>query len=109
MATVNQEFFRRVSRIPHHGLGLSVDVYQPDLFELLDALERQSLPYGYLEIFKAARPALASVRRRLPDKLLAYHAEGLWVTQPFVETAYHFEQEHRTLIDQCPNQPRNPQ
>ncbi|MBI5410725.1 MAG: DUF692 family protein [Nitrospirae bacterium] len=93
MATVNQEFFRRVSRIPHHGVGLSVDVYQPDLFELLDALERQSLAYGYLEIFKAAQPALASVRRRLPDKLLAYHAESLWVTQPDWTTAYPYEEE----------------
>lgn len=98
MTGVDQEYLRRVSRIPHHGLGLSVDVYQPDLFELLDALEWQSLPYGYLEIFKAAQSALASVRRRLPDKLLAYHAEGLWVTQPDVKTAYHFEQELATAV-----------
>jgi hypothetical protein len=82
MTAVDHEFCKRVARIPHHGLGLSVDVYAPDLFELADALERHGLDYGYLEIFKAAPAALASVRRRLPDARLAYHAEGLWVTQP---------------------------
>jgi hypothetical protein len=82
MTFVEQEFAKRLSRIPHHGLGLSVDVYAPDLFELADALERHGLDCGYLEIFKAAPAALESVRRRLPDARLAYHAEGLWVTQP---------------------------
>jgi hypothetical protein len=82
MTPIEREFIERVSRIPYHGLGLSVDVYAPDLFELADALERHGLDCGYLEIFKAAPAALASVRRRLPDARLAYHAEGLWVTQP---------------------------
>ena len=82
MTSVDQEFLKRVSRIPYHGLGLSVDVYTPDLFELVDALERNGLDCGYLEIFKAAPAALEAVRRRLPASLLAYHAEGLWVTQP---------------------------
>jgi uncharacterized protein (UPF0276 family) len=98
MATVDQEFLRRVSLIPQHGLGLSVDVYQPDLFELLDVLEQRSLAYGYLEIFKASQPALAAVRRRLPACLLEYHAEGLWVTQPDMETAYHLDQELATAV-----------
>ncbi len=82
MTSVEREFAERVIRIPHHGLGLSVDVYTPDLFELVDALERNGLDCGYLEIFKAAPAALESLRRRLPAALLAYHAEGLWVTQP---------------------------
>ncbi|TAJ23432.1 MAG: DUF692 family protein [Nitrospirae bacterium] len=98
MATVDQEFFRRVARIPHHGLGLSVDVYTPDLFDLLDALAEggaggRGLDCDYLEIFKAALPALADVRRRLPNTLLEYHAEGLWITQPDLETRYPFEAE----------------
>ncbi len=88
-----KEFFRRAARIPHHGLGLSVDVYTPDLFELLDALNRRGLDYGYLEIFKAAPAALASVRRRLPAALLPYHAEGLWVTQPNPERLSPFDAE----------------
>ncbi|MBM4123547.1 MAG: DUF692 domain-containing protein [Nitrospira sp.] len=98
MAAVDQEFFRRVSRIPHHGLGLSVDVYTPDLFELLDGLATggaggRGLACDYLEIFKAAQPALAAVRRRLPNMMLEYHAEGLWVTQPDLTTGYPFEAE----------------
>ncbi len=93
MNLVTEEFLRRVTRIPHHGLGLSVDVYTPDLFELVEALERNGLDYGYLEIFKAAPAALESVRRRLPAAWLAYHAEGLWVTQPDPERLSPFHAE----------------
>jgi len=82
MAAIDQEFLRRVSPIPHHGLGLSVDVYQPDLFALLTALEQHGVSFGYLEVFQASTQALTEVRRRLPGALLEYHAEGLWVTQP---------------------------
>jgi len=85
MTPIEREFVERAARIPHHGLGLSVDVYQPDLFELAGELHRRGLGYGYLEIFKAAPAALESVRRRLPEVLLAYHAEGIWVTQPHPE------------------------
>jgi hypothetical protein len=91
MSTIEQEFHERAGRIPHHGLGLSVDVYQPDLFELAGVLDRRGLPYGYLEIFKAAPAALESVRRRLPRARFAYHAEGIWVTQPHPERLAPFE------------------
>ena len=91
MSTIEQAFHERAGRIPHHGLGLSVDVYQPDLLELAGALDRRGLPYGYLEIFKAAPAALESVRCRLPRTLFAYHAEGLWVTQPHPERLAPFE------------------
>ena len=63
---MDQEFRRRVASIPGHGLGLSVDVYAPNLFDLLDALEKRGLGYGYLELFKAPSPALSRVRRRVP-------------------------------------------
>jgi uncharacterized protein len=82
MITIERAFSRRLSHIPSHGLGLSVDVYSPNLFDLLEALASHELRYGYLEIFQASQPALAEVRRRLPGELLAYHAEGLWLTQP---------------------------
>lgn len=93
MISIEQEFLKRVDLIPHHGLGLSVDVYTPDLFELADELERNGLDCGYLELFKATPAALESVRRRLPGSLLAYHAEGLWVTQPDPERLSPFHAE----------------
>ena len=82
MTNIECTFIRRLSRIPSHGLGLSVDVYSPNLFDLLEALASDGLHCGYLEIFQASRSALADVRRRVPGELLAYHAEGLWLTQP---------------------------
>lgn len=93
MTSVDREFFQRVDRIPHHGLGLSVDVYTPDLFELVEALDRREVTSGYLEIFKAAPAALELVRRRLPQARFAYHAEGLWVTQPDPERLSPFDAE----------------
>lgn len=88
MIEFEQEFQRRASQIPHHGLGLSVDVYSPNLFELLDALSAQNLSYGYLEVFQAPEQALQTVKARLPHAVLECHAEGLWVTQPHVWEAY---------------------
>lgn len=70
------------------GLGLSVDVYSPDIFELCEELQNQQTSISYLEIFHAAPQALEVVRSRLPGIPLAYHAEGLWFTQPDWETAY---------------------
>ncbi len=90
---MDQHFLSRASRIPHHGLGLSVDVYSPCLFDLLTELSRHHLHYGYLEIFKAHERALERVRSSFPDSLLEYHAEGLWVTQPDLWAAYPIEQE----------------
>lgn len=69
------------------GLGLSVDVYSPDILELCDELRNQHINIAYLEIFHAAPEALESVRTQLPVLPLAYHAEGLWFTQPDWETA----------------------
>ncbi len=83
--SVEQKSLRRVSAIPRHGLGLSVEVYSPDLLEWLAALEAHDLKYGYLEICKGSSAALATIRRRRPSVLLAYHAKGVWVTQPDLE------------------------
>ena len=49
MNSFDIEFRQRVSKIPFHGLGLSVDVYSPDVFDLTEQLEEQALSYGYLE------------------------------------------------------------
>ena len=90
---VHQDFQQRASRIPFHGLGLSVDVYSPDLFELIDRLEQRGLSFDYLEVFKATQLAMKEVRSRLPEVLLEYHADGLWVTQPDWRNAYPVEEE----------------
>ncbi len=86
MSGIEREFESRVAGISRHGLGLSVDVYSPDLFEVQDALRDHGMAPGYLELFKAEDSALAAVRERTPSARLAYHAEGLWITQPGWET-----------------------
>ncbi len=79
---MESEFTQRASQIPAHGLGLSVDVYAPDVMHLVDTLREERLRPGYLEIFKATTSAMQWVRQRLPEIKLTYHGEGLWVTQP---------------------------
>ncbi|ODT45158.1 MAG: hypothetical protein ABS70_03820 [Nitrospira sp. SCN 59-13] len=79
---MKSEFTQRAHDLPAHGLGLSVDVYSPDLLELVCALRAAQLEPDYLEIFKATTSALQWVRQQLPDLKLSYHGEGLWSTQP---------------------------
>ncbi len=79
---MESEFIQRASQITPHGLGLSVDVYSPDVMLLAQSLYEEGLQPGYMEIFKATTSALHCVRRRLPALKLTYHGEGLWVTQP---------------------------
>lgn len=82
VSPVEKEFSRRLEQVPAHGMGLSVDVYSPDLTSLLGALHQCPAEPAYLEIFRAAPAALAAVRRQVRSSLLAYHGEGLWLTQP---------------------------
>jgi len=82
MAWVEPEFLRRASWIPPHGLGLSVDVYSPNLFELVDVLSAHYLSFEYLEVFQVQEGALRTIKSHLPPTRWECHAEGLWVTQP---------------------------
>lgn len=75
------EFATRMRGIPRHGIGLSVDVYQPDLLSLLVLLRERQVRAEYLEVFRAGPRALAAIRNHT-DTLLAYHGEGVWLTQP---------------------------
>lgn len=93
---VYHEFLTRVARIPIHGLGLSVDVYSPDVISLLAELTRRQVFPGYLEVFHATSSALAAVRDQT-DLPLPYHGEGLWVTQPGADSDALFQEEARTL------------
>jgi hypothetical protein len=80
--SVEKEFRTRAGNTQWLGLGLSVDLYNPNLFELVQTLRDNGLPFGYLEIFKASEAGLQEVKRRLPHVPFASHGEGLWLTQP---------------------------
>lgn len=85
---IHREFLRRAGRIPFLGVGLSVDVYSPDIFALNEELRQQQIPIAYLELFHAAPEALEVVQTKFSHLPLAYHAEGLWFAQPDWETKY---------------------
>lgn len=97
---VQQDFQCRLSHIPPLGMGLSVDVYSPDLFELVATFRERGLQPGYLEVFKATTTTLAAVRRAMPDVALAYHGEGLWITQPDVQESPYFQQDVGEMVTQ---------
>jgi uncharacterized protein len=97
VSPVEKEFSRRLEQVPVHGVGLSVDVYSPDLTSLLGALQQRHALPDYLEIFRAAPSALAAVRRQVRGSLLAYHGEGLWLTQPDTADDPSFAQEVREV------------
>lgn len=94
---VEREFLRRLEPIRVHGLGLSVDVYSPDLPSLLGALRRRQVRPAYLEVFRAAPAALAMVRSQADDGVLTYHGEGLWLTQPEIADDPLFAEEVREV------------
>lgn len=100
MSVGEQAFRRRAAHIAPHGLGLSVDVYTPDLFELLGALEAAGARADYLEIFRASLPALQTVRRHCASLPLECHAEGLWLTQPDWQQAYPADRELEAIAAQ---------
>lgn len=91
--SVEQQFQRRAEAVPKLGLGLSVDVYSPDLYELMSRFEGLVSRPAYLEIFRATTTALQAVRQYLARLPLAYHGEGLWITQPDFSSAPFFENE----------------
>ena len=97
---VRQDFQRRLRSIPPLGMGLSVDVYSPDLFDLVRALRERGLQPGYFEIFKATITALVSVRQAIPDIPLSYHGEGLWITQPDVQASPFFQENVGEMVAQ---------
>ena len=91
--SVERECHQRIQAVPRLGLGLSVDVYSPDLFDLAGRLEGLARRPAYLEVFRAGSTALQAVRQCLAGIPLAYHGEGLWITQPDFSAAPFFENE----------------
>lgn len=80
-------FAARAARIPVCGIGLSVDVFSPDVLEVHQTLQSAGLLPDYLEIFKAPTRELARVHAALPEVPLVYHAEGLWLIDPAMRAA----------------------
>jgi uncharacterized protein len=91
--SVEHNFQQRADAVPRLGLGLSVDVYSPDLHELKSRFEGRACQPAYLEIFRATTTVLMTVRQYLPVEPLAYHGEGLWITQPDFSTARFLDDE----------------
>lgn len=97
MGSPVESFEARAARIPVHGIGLSVDVFSPDLLELHQALKSAGSPPDYLEIFQSPTRELARVRAALPGVPLAYHAEGLWLIDPAMRSATPWRQAVETI------------
>jgi uncharacterized protein len=91
--SVDRQFQRRAAVIPKMGLGLSVDVYSPDLWDLMNRFDGAAARPAYLEVFRAAATVLKAVKQSFQGVPLAYHGEGLWVTQPEFRMTRLFEQE----------------
>lgn len=100
---VQQDFQRRLMEVPPQGMGLSVDVYSPDLFELVNKLRERGFRPDYLEVFKATTTTLTMVRQAIPDIPMAYHGEGLWITQPDVQMSSFFQQDVDEMVTQLNN------
>ncbi|MBK9307214.1 MAG: DUF692 family protein [Nitrospira sp.] len=98
------EFMRRLEAIPAHGLGLSVDVHSPPLASLRQNLRDRGVPPSYLEVFRTTTTALESVKKDVDNGPIAYHGEGLWVTQPGMtemgdfQKAFHETVEHLLVL-----------
>lgn len=97
MSHFQKEFLSRTAAIPRHGIGLSADVYSPDIFEMHEALAQAGLVLDYVEIFKARTEDLARIRVCLPDLPLTYHAEGLWLIDPAMRSATPWVQAVQTI------------
>ena len=98
--SVEAQFQRRAEAVPSLGLGLSVDVYSPDLYALMGRFEGLACRPAYLEIFRATTTALQAVRQHLADVPLAYHGEGLWITQPDFSTQPFLEDEFTEVLEE---------
>jgi hypothetical protein len=93
MNLCQKTYLEKIEKIPFHGVGLSVDLHVPDLFELIEALDHNGLPFGYLEVFRAPYSHLQPLRDLFQNGVqLEYHADCLWYTQPeFHETPWEKE------------------
>jgi len=88
MAAGTVSFAARVAGVPVRGTGLSVELYDPPLTELLASFDSAKKISGasipqYIEIYRAGTEDLKEFKTG-PGRNVAceYHADGLWMVQP---------------------------
>ena len=103
MQHCDREFYNRAARILLHGVGLSVDVFSPELVDLDSALEQAGLRPDYWEVFEASSAELARIRRALAPTPCAYHAEGVWLIDPELVSRFPWVEQTRRMARHAEN------
>src|SRR5207253_6464504 len=103
MQHCDREFYNRAACIPLHGVGLSVDVFSPELLDLDSALEQAGLRPDYWEVFEASSAELARIRRALAPTPRAYHAEGVWLIDPELVSRFPWVEQTRRMARHAEN------
>ena len=103
MQHCDREFYNRAARIPLHGVGLSVDIFSPELLDLDSALEQAGLRPDYWEVFEAPSAELARIRRALAPTPCAYHAEGVWLIDPELVSRFPWVEQTRRMARHAEN------
>src|SRR5438067_10956856 len=103
MQHCDREFYNRAARILLHGVGLSVDVFSPELVDLDSALEQAGLRPDYWEVFEASSAELTRIRRALAPSPCAYHAEGVWLIDPELVSRFPWVEQTRRMAGHAEN------
>ena len=103
MQHCDREFYNRAAPIPLHGVGLSVDVFSPELLDLDSALEQAGVRPDYWEVFEAPSAELARIRRALALTPCAYHAEGVWLIDPELVSRFPWVEQTRRMARHAEN------
>ena len=103
MQHCDREFYNRAARILLHGVGLSVDVFSPELVDLDSALEQAGLRPDYWEVFEASSAELTRIRRALAPTPCAYHAEGVWLIDPELVSRFPWVEQTRRMARHAEN------
>ena len=103
MQHCDREFYNRAARILLHGVGLSVDVFSPELLDLDSALEQAGLRPDYWEVFEAPSADLIRIRQALAPIPCAYHAEGVWLIDPELVSRFPWVEQTRRMARHAEN------
>lgn len=96
-------FADRAAQVPVRGIGLSVELYDPPLPDLLAgfAAAHGAVAPEYVEIYRAVTDDLREFRRGAGAKIACeYHADGLWMVQPGYIGSKQYEAEIQNIQEQ---------